>query len=126
MSTPSTTDNPGLKATSSPTFAHTFASLNYTVRHVFLPVQFPSENDYALENDLSLARSVCAAAHAYRAHVRGTSEQAQWHRITGMLDNLQVSIQSEQPDNGHVIAQLREMRSGGTLTGSIWIPTDSL
>ena len=112
MSTPSApSDTFELQTTSS------FTQLHYAVTHVFLPVQLPDHNDCTLENDLSPARAVCAVAHAYSAHV---SEQVPWHRITKMLDNLQASTQSEQLDNGHVISQLREMRTGGTFAGYMW------
>ena len=111
MSTTSTADNPHVQA-SSPAFVHTPTSLCYAVTHVFLPVELPDESDYTLlANDHSLARAVYAAAHAYDTHVCGTSEQAQWHRITKMLDNLQASIQSEHTDDDHVISQLRVLRS---------------
>lgn len=125
MSTTSTADNPDLKTTNSPAFAHT-SSLGYAVTHVFLPVKLPDYSDYTPENDLSLARAVCAAAHAYSVHVYGTSEQGPWCRTTQMLDNLQASIQSEPQDNPHLISQLRDMRTGGTPTSSMWIHTDKL
>ena len=114
MSTTSTSDDPDLESTSSSSSDHTSTSLNYAVTHVFLPVQLPNKNDYTLEDGHSLARSVCAAAHAYGTHVCGTSEQAEWHRITRMLDNLQVTVQSEHMDNDHVISQLLGMQTGGT------------
>ena len=94
--------------------------MRYVVTHVFLPVELPDESDYTLENDHSLARAVCAAAHAYNGtHVSGTFEQAQWHRITRMLDNLQASVQSEPMDHHHVIAQLRGMQTGSMFAGSL-------
>ena len=117
MSTTSTSDDPDLESTSSSSSDRTSTSLNYTVTHVFLPVQLPDKNDYTLEDDHSLARSVCAAAHAYGTHICGTSEQAQWHRTTRMLDNLQVIVQSlaEHMDNDYVIeSQLLGMQTGGT------------
>ncbi|KAI9458750.1 hypothetical protein HD554DRAFT_1702407 [Boletus coccyginus] len=115
MPTTSTSDDPDRKATSSPLSAHTSTPLNYAVTHVFLPVELPERTDYTLENEHSLARAVCAAAHAYGTHVCGTSEQAQWHLITKMLDNLQASVQSEHMDNDHVISQLRGMQTGDIL-----------
>jgi hypothetical protein len=117
MSTTSTADNPNSQ-TSSSAFVHTPTSLYYAATHVFLPVKLPDESDYTLENEHSLARAVCATAHAYDTHVSGTSEQAQWHRITRMLDNLQASVRSEPMNNDHVIAQLRGMQTGGTFAGS--------
>ena len=116
----STTDNPNLQ-TSSPEFVHSPTLLCYVVTHVFLPVELPDQRDYTLENDHSLARAVCAAAHAYAGTrgICGTSEQAEWHRVTRMLDNLQASVKSEPMDHHHVIAQLRGMRTGGTFTGSL-------
>jgi hypothetical protein len=118
MSTPSFADDPHIQTTNSPAFVHTSTSLCYVVTHVFLPVQLPKEIDYTLENSHSLARAVCAATYAYGTHVSGTSEQAQWNRITKMLDNLQASVQSEHMDNGHVISQLRGTETGGTFAGS--------
>ena len=109
MSTTSSTDDPNLQTTSSSTFVHTSESLEYAVIHVFLPVKFPTKNDYTLEKDHSLACVVCAAAHVYGTNVCGTSEQAQWQHISKMLDNLQGSVQSELTDNDHVISQLRGM-----------------
>ena len=107
MSTTSSADESNLQTTNSPAFVH-------IVTHVFLPIRPPDENDNTLENSHSLTRAVCAAAHAYGTHLCGTSEQAQWHRITKMLDNLQTSVQSEHMDNDHVISQLRGMQTGGT------------
>ena len=121
MSTTSTADNLDLQK-SSPAFVHTPTSLCYAVTHVFLPVEPPDESDYTLENEHSLVRAVCAAAHAYGTHLCGTSEQAQWHRITKMLDNLQASVQSEHMDNDRVIFQLRGMQTGGTFARSPQIP----
>ena len=92
---------------------------DYVATHVFLPVHLPEWNDYDAGKDHSLARAVCAASHAYSAHMDGTSEQTRWHRITKMLDNLQASVKSKYLDKGHVISQLREMRTGGTLTSSL-------
>jgi len=128
MSTTSESGSSSLESTSSPTFLHTTdsESLQYAVTHVFLPVWPPRKKDYTVEQDVSLVRAVCAAAHAYNAHLYGVSEQAQWHRITKMLDNLQASAQSERLDNDHVISQLRGMQTGGAPTGSLWIGTDSL
>jgi hypothetical protein len=114
MSTTSSADDPNLQTTNSP-FVH-------IVTHVFLPVQLPYINDNTLENEHSLARAVCATAHAYDTHVSGTSEQAQWNRITKMLDNLQASVQSEHMVNDHVVSQLRGMETGGTFAGSPQIP----
>jgi len=115
--TSESTSNTG--ATGSPTFFHTSESLLYAVTHVFLPVWLPDHSNYSLKQDLSLARAVCAASHAYSAHVYGASEQAQWHRITKMLDNLQVSAQSKRLDKDLVISQLRAMQTGGMHTGSL-------
>ena len=116
------TSNPDLEATSSSSSYHTSTPLNYTVTHVFLPVQLPDDTDYALENERSLTRAVCAAVHGYGTHVCGTSEQAQWRRITKMLDNLQALVQSEHIDSDHIISQLREMQTGGTFASSLQIP----
>jgi hypothetical protein len=118
MSTTSSADDPNLQTTSSPASVHTSESFEYAVIHVFPPFQFPNKNEYSLEKDHSLARAACAAAHAYGARVCGTSEEAQWHHITKMLDNLQASAQSECMDNDHVISQLRGMHTGGTFAGS--------
>lgn len=118
MSTTFTADDPGPDMTSSPVFIHTPTSFHCAVTHVFLPVELPHDNDCTLEDELSLARVVCTAAHAYSAHVDGTSEP-RWKRITQMLDNLQASIQSEHLDRDHVISQLRGMQTGGTLTYSL-------
>ncbi|KAF8548327.1 hypothetical protein OG21DRAFT_1449260 [Imleria badia] len=115
MSATPITDDPNLQTPNSKAFVHTSTSLRYAVTHVFLPVQPPDESDYTPENNHSLARAVCAAAHAYGTHVRGTSEQAQWDRITRMLDNLQAALHSEHMDNGQVISQLRGMQTGDIL-----------
>ena len=71
------------------------------------------------ENNHSLARAVCAAAHAYTTYVCGTTEQAQWHRITKMLDNLQAFVQSKHVDTDHVVSQLQGMETGGTFAYSL-------
>ena len=115
MATIPTADDPNFETIKSAGFVHSPTSLRYAVVHVFLPVQPPDKNDYTPENEHSLARSVCAAAHAYGTHVCGTSEKAQWHRITRMLDNLQTSVQSEHTDNDQVISQLQGIRTGGAL-----------
>jgi len=120
MSTMSeSTSNTG--ATGSPTFVHTSESFQYAVTHVFLPVRPPKWMYYTheIEKDHSLARAVCAAAHAYSAHVDGASEQAQWRRITKMLDNLQASAEFERLDKDQVISQLRAMQTGGMPTGPL-------
>lgn len=97
--------------------------LHYLVTHVILPVNLTDKNDhgynFSLESDHSVARAVCAAARAYTIHACGTSEQAQWHRITKMLDNLQASVQSEHLDKGHAISQLRGMQTGGISYASL-------
>ena len=128
----STAGNPNLQ-TNSLAFAHTHASLRYAVTHVFLPdhppldslsdrpLHIPSKSDYTLENEHSLARAVCGAARAYATHICEPSEQAQWNRISKMLDNLQASVQSEQMDNVHVVSQLCRMQTGGPLTGTLQI-----
>jgi hypothetical protein len=112
-STTSSTNDPNLQTTNSP-FIH-------LLTHVFLPVQLPDKNDNTPENSHSLARAVCAAAHAYGTHVCGTPEQAQWNRITKMLDNLQTCVRWGawgHMVNDCIISQLRGMETGGTLTGS--------
>lgn len=82
---------------------------------MFLPAQPRDGNDYTPEIDYSLVRTVCAAAHAYAGtHVCGASEQAQWHRLTKMLDNLQSSFLSEHMDSDYIMSQLRGMQTGGT------------
>ena len=118
MSTPSTFDGPDLEATSASSSDHTLKQFKYAVTHVFLPVQLPKSSDYTPENEHSLTRAVCAAAHDYGTHLYGTSEQTQWHRITKMLDSLQASVQSEDMDKDHVISQLRGMQTGGSFAGS--------
>ena len=118
MSTPSAADGPDLEATSLSPSYHTFTTFDYLVTHVFLPVRRLEVNHYTLENEHSLTRAVCAATHGYGANVCGTSEQAQWHRITKMLDSLQATVQSEHKDKDQVISQLRGMQTGGTFTGS--------
>jgi hypothetical protein len=119
MSTPSTTsDDPDIEATSLSSSDHASTPLNYVVTHVFLPVQLPDKSDYTLENAHSLTRAVCAAAHTYGTYICGTSEQAQWDRITKMLDHLQASVQSELMHNDQIISQLQGMQTGGTFAGS--------
>jgi len=118
-------DDPNLEMTSSQASV-TSESFQYAITHVFLPVWPPKHSDYTLENDLSLTREVCAAAHAYSAHVYGVSEKAQWRRITKMLDNLQASAHSKRLDKDQVTSQLRGMQTGGTPTGSLLIGTDIL
>jgi hypothetical protein len=118
-STPSTSRDSDLEQTGSleSEFDPPSLDYDYAVTHVFLPVNLPKTNGYGtIEMDHSLVRTVCAASHAYSAHIYGTSEQARWHRITKMLDSLQVSVQSEHLDKGHVISQLHGMRTGGTRT----------
>ncbi|KAG6379652.1 hypothetical protein JVT61DRAFT_10171 [Boletus reticuloceps] len=104
-------DRPNLQTT----FAHTSGSLEYTVTHVFFPVELPDADDYTPGNNHSLARAVCAAAHTYDTQILGTSEQDHWHRIIKTLDNLQASVQSEDIDGGHAISQLRGMQAGDIL-----------
>ena len=113
--TRSTSDDPDLEMTRSEQII--LPHLRHNVTHVFLPAQLPDTNRLeTLQEEHSIARALCAAAHAYYSvHVYGTSEQAQWHRITKMLDNLQASTL----DDGNIISQLREMRTGGTLTPTV-------
>lgn len=108
-------DDPDLETTGSVPFVHTPRSLDYAITHVFLPVNLPNDNDYSLENELSLSRAVCAAAHVYISY----TAEPQWYRISRMLDNLQASIESEHLDDGHIISQLRGMQTGGTVTLSL-------
>ena len=124
MSTP-TVDDP--HPTSSPLFAHTSESLYYAVNHVFLPVHLDF-SDYinTPENRHSLARPVCAAAHAYSPYVCGATEQAQWHRTTKMLDNLQAYVQSEHENPDRVISQLRGIETGGMLSSYLQLRADNL
>jgi hypothetical protein len=123
MSTTSISDDPYVDATSSSSSdPPTSTPFNYVVTHVFLPVQPPYKDDYTLENEHSLARTVCAAAHAYGSHLYETSEKDQWNRIRSMLDNLQASVQLEHMDNVHVISRLREMQTGGAFAGFPRIP----
>ena len=117
MSTTSTSDGDSTSSSSSDP-----ESFKYVVTHVFLPVKLPCGDDYTLQNKHSLARAVCAAAHAYGSQLCGTSEQAQWNRITKMLDNLQASVQLKHMVNDRVISQLRGMEMGGTFAGSSQIP----
>ena len=105
------------QTTSSPPFVHTSQSLKYAVTHVFLPDRPPQKNDYTQENDHSLARAVCTAAHAYSTNVCRSSEQAQWRCIAKMLDNLQATVQTEHLET-HYITLLRGMQTGGTFTGT--------
>ena len=120
MSSTSTAHDASLQMTSSLPFVHTPESLCYAVTHVFLPVSLPYKTDYTPENNHSLARAVCAAAHAYTTYVCGTTEQAQWHRITKMLDNLQAFVQSEHVDTDHV-SQLQGMETGGMFAYSLLV-----
>ena len=124
MSTASTADDARLQTNSSPTFAHTPKSLQYAAAHVFIhmqPFKFDSPDMlYTPENDHSLARAVSTAAHAYTTYINETPQQAQWNRITKMLDNLQASVQSEHLDANHVISQLREMQTGGMSLDSLY------
>lgn len=118
----STSNVSNLGMTTSPAFVHTFESseYKYAVTHVFLPVELPEMSDYTLGNDFSLARAVCAAAHAYTTHIYGTSEESRWRCITKMLDSLQASVQSERMDKHHVITQLRGMQTGGIPTVALY------
>ena len=101
-------------------FAHTPASFCYTVNHVFRPIDgFDSSHLHTLENERSVARAVCGAAHVYATHICEPSEQAQWNCISKMLDNLQTTVQSEHMDNDHAISQLRGMQTGGPLASTL-------
>ncbi|KAF8430980.1 hypothetical protein L210DRAFT_625817 [Boletus edulis BED1] len=104
-----TADDARFQMTSSAVPLDASESLRYAVTHVFLPIKPPAKRDYTPENDVSLARAVCTAAHAY------DTEQAQWYRITKMLDNLQASVQSEHMDADHIVSQLRKMQTGDIL-----------
>ena len=103
-------------------FAGDDPALNYAVTHVFLPVEVPKESDYTVQNDLSLARAVCTAAHAYTTHIDDTL-RPQWQAITKMLDNLQASVQSAHLAKDEVISQLGSMQSGGTQPSSFPNPS---
>ena len=115
MSTTSTSDDPD--AMSSSSFDYIAVPLRYVVSHVFHLDDSFEKNHNTPENDHSLAHAVCAAAHAYDSHLYGTSEQAQWHPIARMLDNLQASLQSGHMDNVHIVSQLQGMQTGGALAG---------
>ena len=96
------------------TYQENRPALKYAVTHVFLPVQLPKDGDYTPQNDHLLARTVCASAHAFSKKIDDTLE-FQWNPITKMLDNLQTSVLSEHLDEGRVISQLGEMRTGGMI-----------
>lgn len=119
MSTTSASNNDSVQTTGSIASINTSESLEYVVTHVFLSVQPPNENDYTPMNDRSLAQAVCAAAHAYTSYFYGTSEQAQWHCITKILDNLQASVKSQDLDASHVMSQLQGMQTGGALADTL-------
>ena len=110
------------QTTSSPLFVHTSESLEYAVTHVFPPDRPPDKNDYTREHDHSLARAVCAAAHAYSTNLCGSSEQAQWRCIAKMLDNLQATVQTEHLDTHFVLSLLRGMQTGGTFAERLLDP----
>lgn len=99
-------------------FAADDPTLNYVVTHVFFPVEIPKESDYTIQNDLSLARAVCTAAHAYITHI-DDSIKPQWHAITKALDNLQTSVHFERLDKANTVSQLGNMRPGGKLSSSV-------
>ena len=112
------------EVTSTRAFVDTSEPLKYAITHVFLPVNLPKTNDCTLENDHALALAVCTAARTYTTHICGSSDQAQWHRITKMLDNLQVSVETQTTDDACIISQLRGMQTGGTFTNFLQIRAD--
>ena len=116
--------DPDPETTSMRTSVDTFESLKYAITHVFFPVNVPQTNDYTPENDHALALAVCTAAHSYTTHIYSSSEQAQWHHITKMLDNLQVSVRMQTMDDACIISQLRGMQTGGMFTIFLQIHAD--
>ena len=88
--------------------------LERAVIDVFRP--FPLYGEYSTSmDDYWLIRPVCAVARAYSEIVDDTLK-LQWRSITKMLDNLEASIQPGRPvTEDHVISQLCEMQTGGTL-----------
>ena len=133
--TMSTTDDTDPRTTMSSPFLGGIAPSKYAIIHVFLPARLYDPVDglddvdvdaYYHEGDLSLARAVCAAAHAYSTHVYGTSEEDLWRRITKMLDDLQASAQSKRLDKHHTISQLRGMQIGGMITVVVEVHADNL
>lgn len=118
MATTSTFDVNHLQTTTLRPFVHTLESLKYVLTHVFLPVQLPCIDDHTPDYDYLLGRAVWTAAHTYATYVRGSSEQAQWHRIIKMLGNLQNSIEVEHLNSDDIIYQLQGMQTGGTFPDS--------
>ena len=100
------------------TYEENRPALEYAVTHVFFPAERLWGNDYTPQNDHLLARAVCASAHAFSKMIDDTLE-FQWNPIAKMLDNLQTSVLDEHLDEGRVISQLGEMRTGGMITGCL-------
>jgi hypothetical protein len=87
-------------------------TLQYIVTHVFCPLQFPDGDDHSIHNDRSLAAAVSSVMRLYGDHV-DQANMAQWHGITRMLDNMQVTVQFESLDRFQTLSQLSSMNVGG-------------
>ena len=91
---------------------HDIRTLKYIVTHVFLPLRLPDGDDHSDYNDRSLAAAIAFAAHLYSGHVDKANVPA-WDRISGMLDNLQATVQFESLDRFRTVSQFRNMHVGG-------------
>ncbi|KAG8215417.1 hypothetical protein J3R82DRAFT_9025 [Butyriboletus roseoflavus] len=89
-------------------------TLEYIVTHVFLPLKLPGGDDHTLRNDRSLAGAIASVAHIYSGHV-DKANLPEWGRISGMLDNLQATVQFESLDQFCTVSHLSSMHVGDIL-----------
>ncbi|KAG8217925.1 hypothetical protein J3R82DRAFT_6091 [Butyriboletus roseoflavus] len=89
-------------------------TLEYLITHVFLPLKLPDGDDHSARNDRSLAGAIASVAHIYSGHV-DTANLPEWHRISGMLDNLQATVQFESLDQLRTVSQLSTMHVADVL-----------
>ena len=87
----------------------------YIITHVFCPLQLPDGDDSSVRNDYSLAGAVATAARLFCDHV-DEANIPQWHSVSRMLENLQVTVMSEDLSRFQTTSLFSSMGAGGTLS----------
>ena len=98
------------------------AASKYIITHVFCPLQLPGEDDHSIHNDHSLAIAIAAVARLYSEHI-SEANIPQWRVVSRLLENLQVTLQSETLDRSQIISQFNGMDVGGQCSSLYTIMT---
>ncbi|KAI6118443.1 hypothetical protein F5141DRAFT_999967 [Pisolithus sp. B1] len=86
-------------------------TLQYTITHVFCPLQLPDGDDYCYSNDLALSEAVYTSAVDYSGNLDDPAK-ADWECIRKLLRNLHDAMRIHQLEEKTVELQLKSMTSG--------------